>query len=197
MNYLHSSVTTPMRSGLKQMLRELNASHILTLAFHEQINMTSATKKLSQWHLHVMHRLFGRHCLQQPAEQTIEFILLPEAGDANLHFHGLIRVPTDHLAYFERYALPHWKRIARKGTIDFQQLRTTAEERDKWFNYITKRTLANDFVHSSMLHYFDANPATSKSVGVRPKDSRRIKLDIAKALPEPVPTSTANDIDNH
>jgi hypothetical protein len=151
MTHLHSPVQTPMRTGLKQMLREFEATHILTLAFHEQINMLRATAKISRWHRHVMHRLFGNRCLEIPADQTIKFLLLPEAETANLHFHGLIRVPATHLAYFERYALPHWKRVAYKGTIDFQPIRPTAEERDEWFTYITKGTLAVDMLHSSML----------------------------------------------
>ena len=151
MTYLHSSVQTPMRIALKQMLGNFNATHILTLAFHEQINMARATAKISRWHNHSMHRLFGRRCFQLPNEQTIEFLLLPEAGNANLHFHGLIRVPSSHVAYFERFALPRWKRVAYKGTIDFQPIRPTADERDQWFNYITKSTLASEILHSSML----------------------------------------------
>jgi hypothetical protein len=98
-----------------------------------------------------MRRLFGRRCFQLPAEQTIKFMLLPEAGNANLHFHGLIRVPPSHLAYFERFAIPRWKRVAYKGTIDFQPIRGTDEERDQWFNYITKGTLAREVLDSSML----------------------------------------------
>jgi hypothetical protein len=133
------------------MLCDFDATHILTLAFHEQINMARATAKISRWHNHAMRRLFGRRCFQLPAEQTIKFMLLPEAGNANLHFHGLIRVPPSHLAYFERFAIPRWKRVAYKGTIDFQPIRGTDEERDQWFNYITKGTLAREVLHSSML----------------------------------------------
>lgn len=145
-----------MRIALKQMLANFDATHILTLAFHEQINMARATAKISRWHHHAMHRLFGRRCFQLPADQTIEFLLLPEAGNANLHFHGLIRVPPSHLARFESYALPHWKRIAHKGTHDFQLIRPTDTERDKCFNYITKSTLAEEVLHSSMLIGYQA-----------------------------------------
>ena len=141
------------------MLKEFKATHILTLAFHEQqINMDRAKAKISRWHHHAIHRLFGRRCFQLPADQTIEFLLLSEAGNANLHFHGLIRVPPTHLAYFESYALPHWKRVAYKGTIDFQLLRPTNKERDEWFDYITKSTLAVEILHSSMLIEPDVKP---------------------------------------
>ena len=151
MTHLHSSVQTPMRIALKQMLGNFDATHILTLAFHEQINMTRATAKISKWLHHSMQRLFGRRCFQLPADQTIEFLLLPEAGTANLHFHGLIRVPPDHLARFESYALPHWRRLAQKGTLDFRPLRPTDDERDEWYDYVTKSRLAEEILHSSML----------------------------------------------
>jgi hypothetical protein len=151
MTYLHSSVETPMRAALKHMLREFDATHTLTLAFHEQINMSRATAKISRWHRNTMHRLFGRRCFQISVSQTIEFLLLPEAGCANLHFHGLIRIPPTHFAYFERLALQGWKRVAHKGTIHFQPLRPTAEERDAWFTYITKSELAKEILLSSML----------------------------------------------
>ena len=150
MTHLHSSIQTPMRIALKQMLRNFDATHILTLAFHEQINMARATAKISTWHHHAMHRLFGRRCFQLPANETIEFLLLPEAGNADLHFHGLIRIPPSHLARFESYALPHWRRIAQKGTHDFQPIRQTDDEREQWFNYITKSTLSDQVLHSSM-----------------------------------------------
>ena len=105
-----------------------------------------------------------RRCFQLPATQTIEFLFLPEAGNANLHFHGLIRVPPSHLARFESYALPHWKRVAQKGTHDFQPIRQTDDEREKWFNYITKSTLANQVLHSSMLTGYQVLIPTKPSV---------------------------------
>ena len=164
MTYLHSSVQTPTRSALKQMLREFPAQHFLTLAFHEeQINMRRATAKISKWHHHVMHRLFRRHCFKLPVDQTIEFLLLPEADLANLHFHGLIRVPPTHLTYFERYALPHWKDVAYKGTIDFQLIRPTDADRERVLDYITKGTHAVEIMHSSMLYLPTAAAATGKT----------------------------------
>ena len=185
MTYLHSSVQTPIRSALKQMLKEFKATHILTLAFHEpQINLDRAKAKISRWHHHAMHRLFGRRCFQLPADQTIEFWLLPEAGNANLHFHGLIRVPPTHLAYFERFALPRWKRVAYKGTIDFQPLRPTAEERDQWFNYITKSTLAVDILHSSMLFDPDFKPESRKT-NCQIRNSKLIKPILTEVRREP------------
>jgi hypothetical protein len=151
MNHLHSSVQSKTRIGLKDMLCKINATHILTLAFHEPINMARATAKISRWHKNAMHRLFGRRCFELPADQTIKFLLLPEAGNAYLHFHGVIRVPPTHLARFEHYALPHWKRIAPRGTHDFQPIRATDDERDQWYNYITKSTLAKEVLHSAFL----------------------------------------------
>lgn len=185
MTYLHSSIQTPMRIALKQMLADFDATHILTLAFHEQINMARATAKISTWHHHAMHRLFGRRCFQLPANQTIEFLLLPEAGNANLHYHGLIRVPPSHLTRFESYALPHWRRVAQKGTHDFQPIRQTDDEREQWFNYITKGTLANHVLHSSMLIDCQfSDPTMTKSVS-------------AKALPEPVLTRAKKEMYIH
>jgi hypothetical protein len=163
MNYQISD-ETPMRSALKQMLKDFEATHIFTLAFHEQINMTRATAKISRWHHNAMHRLFGRRCFELPADQTIEFLLLPEAGNADLHFHGLIRVPPSHLARFESYALPHWRRIAQKGTHHFQPIRPTTEERSEWFSYITMSTLAEEVLHSSMLFGYQAPIATKSPV---------------------------------
>ena len=174
MTYLHSSVDTPMRSAMKQMLREFNASHVFTLAFHEPTNMKNATTKIDKWYRHVMHRLFGRRCFELPTSQTIEFLLLPEQGTANLHFHGLIRVPTDHISYFERYAIPHWRDIAKKGTHDFRPI--NLEKYETYLDYITKGTHATDagdgILHSSMLHHFDATPMPLIAVSCGPTDSR-------------------------
>ena len=127
---LHSSVNTPMRLALKKMLGEFQASHFLTLAFHdEHINMVRATKKVAKWHDQMMRRLFGRSCFQLPPSEVIEFLLLPEAGNANLHFHGLIRVPPTHRAYFERIAATRWKSIAKKGDFDLRLLLPEKRER--------------------------------------------------------------------
>jgi len=198
MTHLHSSVQTKKRIGLKEMLCKIEATHILTLAFHEQINMDRATGKISRWHKDTMHRVFGRRCFELPAEQTIEFLLLPEAGHANLHFHGVIRVPPTHLARFENYALPHWKRIAQKGTHDFQLIRQTDDERDQWFNYITKSTLAETVFHSSMVHgYPEPSLSIAPAVDYQIPNQILTKPVSSKALHEPVLTSTRNGIGNY
>ena len=148
-----------MRSALQQMLREFQATHILTLTFLEHVNLTNATAKIKKWHRRVMNRLFGDYYFQLPGKQSIEFLILPEVGMENLHFHGLIRIPPTRLAYFERYASRQWKRISIKGTFDLHPIRSTAEERDEWFSYITKGTLAKEVLHSSMLLDMDTKPA--------------------------------------
>lgn len=184
MTFLHSSVNTQLRSAMKEMLREFTASHVFTLAFHEHISLDRATKKLSKWYSNVMQRLFRRHCFQLPVSQTIEFWLLPERGNANLHFHGLIRVPNDRLAYFESYALPHWRDIAQKGTHDFRPIKPDEYERN--LGYITKGTHATDIeisvLHSSMLHHFDIKRMPLISVGCRQPDYRQTKADNTEAL---------------
>lgn len=151
MSYLHSSVNTKKRDGLKLMLREFPAQHHLTLAFHQQINLQSATARIAKWYQHISRRLFGRNYLDLPADQRIEFLLLPEAELANLHWHGVIRVPQTHLEYFERIAPARWKKIAPKGTFYFAPIGPTTEDRERWFTYITKGNLAVELLHSSML----------------------------------------------
>ncbi len=149
MTYLHSSVNTPIRDGLKKMLREFPAKHHLTLAFHQQINMENATRKVKHWHHHMSRRLFGRHFRDLPPDQRIEFLLLPEGGHANLHFHGLIRLPETHQPYFERIAQYRWKRVALKGTLHFAPV-DPINGPEGWFTYITKGDLAKEVLHSSM-----------------------------------------------
>jgi hypothetical protein len=154
---LKSSDITELRTKTKEMLRKFKASHVFTLAFHEYISMDRATKKLSDWYGNVMQRLFRRHCFELPVSQTIEFWLLPERGNADLHFHGLIRIPNERRAHFERYALPHWRDIAKKGTHDFRPIDPLKYEGN--LDYITKRVHATDteikVLHSSMLHDFE------------------------------------------
>ncbi len=199
MTHLHSSIDTPLRSDTKQMLREFNASHVFTLAFHEQINMSNATAKIKRWYRDVMHRLYGRRCFQLHRSQSIEFLLLPEGGTAALHFHGLIRVPPEKLAYFERYALPHWKVIAQKGTLDFRPI-----DRDRcegYFSYITKGVEAPEFeesiLHSLMTHVFHIKASESGSTENRHSSSAFTYPVDVEALHEPAPTSTGTEIDIH
>ena len=191
MTYLHSSVDTPMRSAMKQMLREFNASHVFTLAFHELINMPNATAKISRWYRNVMHRLFGRRCFQLSPSQSIEFLLLPEGGTAALHFHGLIRVPPEKLAYFERYAIPHWKNIAQKGTLDFRLV-----DQDKYEGYLPYITAGceipeyrGSILHSSMLHHFVFKAPESASTESLPSNSAITHRVATEVLHEPAPTS--------
>jgi hypothetical protein len=132
------------------MLREFPAKHHLTLAFHQQINMENATKKIKNWLYHMSRSLFGRHFRDLPADQRINFLLLPEAGHANLHFHGLIRLPETHQQYFERIALHRWKRVALKGTLHFAPI-DPIKGSEGWFTYITKGDLAKEVLSSSML----------------------------------------------
>lgn len=161
MTTLHSSVNTSMRLGLKQMLGRIEATHILTLAFHEHVNMVRAKKKVAEWDKQMMRRLFGHSCFQLPPSEVIEFLLLPEAGNAQLHAHGLIRIPPTHRIYFERIALARWRRIAQRGTIDLQLL--IPEKRDAWHTYITKGHLACEVFDSSMLRETYAAPVLPKS----------------------------------
>ena len=147
----HSSVETRERVALKQMLREFPAQHVLTLAFHEQIDMRRATEKVAKWYRRLLRRLFGRQYFELPPDQRLEFLLLPEAGGANLHFHGLTRIPESHVAYFERIAVDQWKCITPRGTGSLDVLRPTAAEREEWYSYITKGSLAVEVLHSSML----------------------------------------------
>ena len=46
MTYLHSSVNTPMRDALKQMLRDFPAKYHLNLAFHQRINLEAVTRNM-------------------------------------------------------------------------------------------------------------------------------------------------------
>ena len=164
MTYYHSSVNTPMRTALKQMLREFPAQHHLTLTFNQHTNMKSATATITNWHRHMSRRLFGRHYLDLPADQRIEFLLLPEADLANLHFHGLIRVPQTHQAYFERIASTRWKRVAPKGTLLFAPIGPTNDDRERWFTYTTKGTLAAEVLLSSMLMEPPATPESEEAL---------------------------------
>ncbi|MBK6927621.1 MAG: hypothetical protein IPH15_08745 [Comamonadaceae bacterium] len=147
MTYLHSSVNTPMRDALKQMLRDFPAKYNLNLVFHQRINLEAANKKVKHWHRHMSRRLFGRNFRKLPADQRIEFLLLPERGLANLHYHGLIRLPETHVAFFERIALTRWRHVAFKGTLHFAPL----SDPEGWFTYITKGAHAVEFLDSSMV----------------------------------------------
>lgn len=191
MTYLHSSVHTEMRSAMKQMLRELNASHVFTLAFHEQINMYDATEKIKRWYRDVMHRLYGRRCFQLHSGQSIEYRLLPEGGAAALHFHGLIRVPPEKLAYFERYALPHWKVVAHKGTHDFRPV--DRDRYEEYLSYVTKGAEAPGFrgsiLLSSMAHNFDVKAPESGSTESCQSNLVSTYPVYTEVLHEPAPTS--------
>ena len=94
-------------------------------------------------------RLFGRHFRDLPPNQRIEFLLLPEGGHANLHFHGLIRLPETHQPYFERIAQYRWKRVALKGTLHFAPI-DPINGPEGWFTYITKGDLAKEPLISSL-----------------------------------------------
>ena len=150
-HYYHSSVNTPMRDGLKQMLRDFNAPHDLTLSFHELISMDRAKKKLSLWHLNMQRRLFGKAFQDRPAEQRFEFLLLPELAHGYLHFHGVIHIPATHLDYFHRIAAQRWKAVAQRGELLCRQIGPTEADPERWFTYITKGSLASEVLHSSML----------------------------------------------
>lgn len=197
MSNLHSSVDTPMRTALKQMLREFPAQHHLTLAFHQQqINMLSATTKIKDWYHHISRSLFGRHYRDLPADQRIEFLLLPEGGYANLHFHGLIRVPKTHQDYFERIALYRWRRVALKGTLFFAPL-DPVKGPEGWFKYITADDLAAEVLHSSMLIEPDVKPESRKTTRCQIRNSKLIKPIHTEARREPVLTSARNLMDNY
>jgi len=147
----HSSVETPMRSALKQMLRDFDAKHQFTLAFHDRYSLDSATAKIATWYRHMMRRLFGRGWFKLSQSQGIEFFLLPEAGPAHLHFHGPIRIPPTHLLYFERIAALQWKHLVPTGTFDFGPIEPTPEDHERYYTYVTKCSLASEILHSSML----------------------------------------------
>jgi hypothetical protein len=150
-NYLHSSVNTPMRDGLRQMLRQFNAPNDITLSFHEVITMERSTKKISRWYLDMQRRLFGRNYQDRPAEQRFEFLLLPETAHGYLHFHGLIHIPATHFDYFHRIAAKRWNAVAPRGELLSRQIGLTDSDHERLFTYITKGSLAAEVLHSSML----------------------------------------------
>lgn len=157
MTTYHSSVTTPLREGLKAMLREFVATHSISIKFHESMTLRRATERIATWHRHVLRRLFGRHWKSLPASTGPEFLLLPEIETAaHLHYHGLIRIPATHAGYFERVAPQLWKRVSPKGTFHLISTRANQTEREGWFTYITKESTAQELLHSSMVHVPDA-----------------------------------------
>lgn len=168
------------------MLREFDGSHIITLAFHQPLlSLPTATKKVALWHCHILRRLFGRNYHQTPSADALHFLLLPEADGANLHFHGLVRVPTTHAAYFTRIAPARWKAVAPKGTIDLQPLRPSDDERQEWYSYITKGSLASEVLHSSMLPQPDA-------MKPKPRDAPTKPLNDPCFIPRQSPMDTIN-----
>lgn len=132
------------------MLAEFNASHQITLAFHKHYNLVTATARVTKWYHIVMRQLFGHNWVALPRHQRIEFLLLPELAE-HIHFHGVIRIPDSHLAYFTKIAAAKWKCLVPTSTFfwgDFYSDRP----REHYFKYITKGSLAvNEFVHSSLL----------------------------------------------
>ncbi len=121
--------------------------------------MDRAKKKIAIWYLYLMRRLFGRNYTQRISEQRFDFLLLPESAYGYLHFHGLIHIPPSHLEYFHRLASTRWIAVAPRGEMLCAPIGPTTEDRERWFTYITKGSLASEVLHSSMLDLPDAHPS--------------------------------------
>jgi hypothetical protein len=148
-----STFMFPLRRGLIDFAHQIGAKHHFTLNFHDWYTTETAIKRVRRWDCAVMRRLFGRRCYTLPPDQVIQYLIFPEhSGAGHVHFHGPIRVPDTHLAYFTKIAEARWKSIIPTGSFHFAPIKQTEADYEDLFTYITKTsTAAPDLIHSSML----------------------------------------------
>lgn len=142
---------TSRRLALIEFARTVNAGHLVTVNFHDFYTREAAEKKLGKWYAMTNRRIF--RTLHELASKRIDFVGFPEYSLAgHIHFHLAIRIPSDYIGDFTRFAPGCWKRLVPTGTFDVRPIGTSEADMDSVLSYITKSPSAADVVHSSMFH---------------------------------------------
>lgn len=114
--------------ALPDWLQGLNLTHFVTLTFNQkgyhrpdQI-LEYARDKLKFFHAKLDSHLLGNNWAKKPKEQRTLFVAFPEKIAVNMHYHLLMRVPSNHRYNFETSAESFWKSIVPSGTYDCKYL---------------------------------------------------------------------------
>lgn len=94
--------------------------------------------KLKIWHAAIDKRLHGHKFYDLPDEDRVFFIAVPEWGTSglNLHWHLLVRVPTESKAKFLEHAPTLWKKFVPPGDMLVQEI--PAADQEKVAGYVLK-----------------------------------------------------------
>jgi hypothetical protein len=147
-----STVNTPMRLALIGFAQSVfpQPSHMLTLNFHDDYLIDTATARIRTWYQFMMRRLFGRNW--KSASDGLGFVLFPEYSRAgHIHYHGPMLLAERHSNYFSRIAADRWKRITPTGSFHCQPTNHVRDGFSEMYRYMTKSSSANQLLHSSML----------------------------------------------
>jgi hypothetical protein len=139
----HNRVThqgQALQNGVRQMLGSYNFTHWLTLNFHHGFSADTAMRCLRLWTMNVQSRMFGRVKGQCFAENPFLFFAFPEdTQKAEPHFHLVVRLAASYFDYFERLAVPMWKKVMRSGTAHLVRIDGDDIDHIKVVNYATKQ----------------------------------------------------------
>jgi hypothetical protein len=118
----------------------------VTANFNRTTTLVHGRDKLRLWASRLERKLFGSRYYKRGNDGRIFFAAVPEYGHGsmNLHFHMLVRVPSNRHDDFERVAESIWKEFNPTGSLFIQLIGDTGEDQRKVISYDLKDSWKTD-----------------------------------------------------
>lgn len=124
----------------------------VTANFNRTTTLVHGRDKLRLWASRLDRQLFGSRYYKKGNDGRIFFAAVPEYGHCsmNLHYHMLVRVPSNRHDYFEREAESIWQHFNPTGSLFIQLIDDTREDLRKVIDYDLKGSWKTD-CHSNII----------------------------------------------
>lgn len=135
------------REAIQAFLTAQDWTWAVTAVFNRETSFAGGKRALEAFHARIDRAFLGRNWQRAPAERRSFAIWFPEHPQSNLHFHGLIRVPTESAKRFLTVGPAAWAKLNPAGNLDAKPI----TDLSGWGGYVTKENALN-FVISDEFH---------------------------------------------
>jgi hypothetical protein len=112
----------------------------VTANFNRITSLNNGRDKLRLWASRLDRKLFGSRYYKKGIDDRIFFVAIPEHGHAsmNLHYHMLLRVPSNRHGEFQQVAESIWQEFNPTGSLFIQPIGDTSNDMRKVIGYDLK-----------------------------------------------------------
>src|SRR4051812_39756721 len=139
-----------LRNAYEEWLAQTDLDLFVTLSLSENAGLRQGYGKVGRWLAYIDNHYIGRGWSKRPSTDRTEAFIFPESIDANLHYHGLMRLPprghAESLAVRTAVLQRLWRNIEPRGTCEVDWVRDAGAAR-----YVTKQLVCPGYLDQIIL----------------------------------------------